>query len=242
MPNPLTLTAADVRAAMGRDEWVVFLPVKPEPEPAYGNPPETHGRKSGEIFVCVDICPDDKLPVFIEHAGPGMSHVMGHDVFAAKHCPLGKPGDEVVGIERIRLVETGDGMLWAGNVDESAPRKVKVEYVADGALSDWLPYPARLEYREVGESMRGWRETSRFRWTVSAVSVVRIQDVGEADAFAYGIQSYVDSTRGRQTDGTARGAFREMWSARYSPEQWQRNVGCWRVGLSTLTPARAGRE
>lgn len=218
-PHSLTLTPADVRAAKGRDERVVFLPVTPEPTSPAVLAPEVMWVRGVPtcIWPCEATLEDGTRP----------------DLFAV--CPLGPIGREVLGKEAwCQKVEDGYFVYNAeGNLDPSC-----FHYKADGYEVLKSDGDGGTEYTKAGRAASPWMSAarmplwaSRFRWTVSAVSVVRIQDVGDTDAFAYGIQSYVDSTRGRQTDGTARGAFREMWSARYSPEQWQRNVWCWRVGL-----------
>lgn len=139
-------------------------------------------------------------------------------------CPYGVPGDRLWVRERMRVIE----------VRSSWTVSIRVRYEADGAESDWLPYPERLKGEPVvGKclSYGGYREASRDTLVVTAVRAERLQDITEEDALAEGIRCIENTcfyggehieygyhatdpyaNRGVQRS-TARDAFRNLWDS-----------------------------
>lgn len=92
--------------------------------------------------------------------------------------PFGAPGDRLWIRERARLIE----------YDEESEH-VRFLYEADGAESDWLPYPRRLAALQIGHCVPNgcYREASRITLEVKRVWCERLQDISEEDALAEGV-------------------------------------------------------
>lgn len=76
------------------------------------------------------------------------------------------------------------------------------------------------------------RWASRITLEVVAVRVERLQDITDKDVFCEGIQQAVDE--GLQGDGSARGAFIELWESINGPDSWPANPWVWVVEFKRL--------
>jgi hypothetical protein len=93
-------------------------------------------------------------------------------------CPYGKPGDRLWVREKQMVI----ARAASGNM-------IRVQYLADGVESGWLPYPMRLKgFPHVGRclSYGGYRESSRITLEVTEVRRQRVQEISGADALAEG--------------------------------------------------------
>lgn len=96
-------------------------------------------------------------------------------------CRYGVAGDRLWIRESMRYIALIPGT--------GRPEKVRVEYCADGAKSDLIPYPKRLRGKpRLGHhlSYGGYREASRITLELVSVRVERLQDISEADVAAEG--------------------------------------------------------
>ena len=132
-------------------------------------------------------------------------------------CPYGEPGD------RLWLAEA-----WCG-----------YEGTRRGYFKADMVYWDHIANKPVGspgepENCR-WRSPIHMpRWAaritleVTAVRVERVQEISDSDAFADGLQAYVDTTRGRTGgDGSARYTYAAMWD-KYNPlHPWKSNPWVW---------------
>lgn len=171
----------------------------------------------------------------------------GHDDRVVK-CPHGKVGDRLWVRERARVIETSDGMSYAGNVADDGPehRRVRIKYEADGFETDWLPYPARLEYVEVGRCIPNgcYREASRIKLEITEVRVERLQAITEEEAIAEGFRSRVSpcfESLGKLPPerDSPRDVFSQVWQAIYGnkPTHWYANPWVWVIGFRRLQAA-----
>jgi hypothetical protein len=97
-----------------------------------------------------------------------------------RNCPYGVPGDRVWVRERMRVAA----------IEHEAGKAVRVQvvYEADGARSDWLPYPERLAPPVMRKCLAygGYREASRIDLEITAVRVERLQAITVPDIEAEG--------------------------------------------------------
>lgn len=151
-----------------------------------------------------------------------------------------QPGDRPWVRERARLIETASGLRVTRTAYGSD--LVRLRYEADGALSDWLPYPARLKLLCVGQCIPNgcYREAARTFLEVTKVRVERLQDISEEDAIAEGIHPLPgqegepgcwwtgDLSAGPSMHArTPLAAFRLLWNSIYGPAAWDRNDWVW---------------
>jgi hypothetical protein len=132
-------------------------------------------------------------------------------------CPFGVPGDRLWVRETARVIEFAD-------LD-----KVRVRYEADGAESDWLPFPERLKRPKVGQCIANGvhREGSRLTLEVTEVRVQRFSDISGEDARAEGCSGGHDSIPGYAFSATPREHFKHVIASIYGPDAW--DSWCWAV-------------
>ncbi len=101
--------------------------------------------------------------------------------------PRWQAGDLCWGREKVRLIEVDDGSSVVGGVGQN---KVRLRYEADGAESDWLPYPDRLAALEVGQCVAYgcYKEAARIWREVVSVRGERLQEISPEDAIREGIE------------------------------------------------------
>lgn len=115
-------------------------------------------------------------------------------------------------------------------------RRIQVRYEADGAVSDWLSYPARLATPKVGKCLAygGPRETSRIDLEVTAIRVERLHDITEEDARAEGVEpdfGNANTCAGRDY----RRSFERLWDLINGERaSWASNPWVWVVGYKLL--------
>lgn len=160
------------------------------------------------------------------------------------HCPYGQPGD------RLRVNESFyfDFMPWAnGGSLKTVPEECRD--------TDLLYYPADATgpgnwccqlipeccCAEVGKPklrparfMPKW--ASRITLEITNVRVERLQEISDRDAFAEGIDSYCRQPLEDRPDGTARGAFRDLWDSINAASGcgWDANPWVWVVEFKRL--------
>lgn len=115
----------------------------------------------------------------IEFPGPSVYGFASE--YQGWRSPFGAPGDRLWVREPARLVESNRHIHQACGGDV-----VRVEYRADGLISDWLPYPERLATLQMGRGLPNgcYREASRLTLEITDVRVERLQDISEEDADA----------------------------------------------------------
>lgn len=236
-PRPLALTQTEARAAHeGRLSCVVRI-VKPQPIPfgksSYGGTrqgwrwkPDTLNRSWND---------DD--------ADPYNKGVLASTALRW-NCPLGHPGGELWVREPIKLIQISGSESWAGNVqDDAMSSKVRVQYLYDGQESEWIPYPARLEYRELGTRLGNcYREASRTTLRLESVAVKRVQDLTEEEAKGTGVESHMDDGvmyYGPFNNGHCDPlfAFKEAFNAQHGPGSFEANCWVWVATVEKVTPA-----
>lgn len=101
--------------------------------------------------------------------------------------PLGAPGNLLWVRERARVVEARTLLTFAYEVDIN---QVQLRYEADGEISEWLDYPARLKTPTIGHCIANgcYREASRITLEVFSAWTVRLGDISEEDARAEGFK------------------------------------------------------
>ncbi len=152
-------------------------------------------------------------------------------------CPHGRPGDRLWVRETARLIETSDGMSYAGNVtdDPENHRSVRLKYEADGAESDWLPYPARLEYLEVGQAVANgcYREAARIHLEITDIRVEQVQSITEAEAELEGAPRAIGQKIHGWTPRVL--GFSELWDSLYLGElSWRANPWVWAISFERV--------
>lgn len=150
----------------------------------------------------------------------------GDDVIRAVSCPYGQPGDRMWVRERARIIEISDGGSIAGNINDTGwCSDVKVRYEADGAISDWISYPSRLSYIEIGNCIANgcYREAARITLEVTNVRVERIQSTTLGDICKEGIAVTPYDFKPVQLGLEI---WQEIWQSIY-PGSWDRNDWVW---------------
>lgn len=156
------------------------------------------------------------------------------DHLCGSHCvksPYGAPGDRLWVREAWRT--TGDG----GRCDDMAPRELQpyqVWYEADGAA------PADECVGKYRPSMFMPRWASRITLEVTGMRVERLQEIGEADAIAEGIEQTSD---GFSVDGgrhfhaaSARMSYASLWDSLNDARgySWDGNPWVWVVEFKRI--------
>lgn len=225
-PKPLNLKSHEVLGILSGRKSQIRRMMKPQPLQILGS-----GKR---------IYKDEGFKKSWAHL-PGMNESL--DPYA--DLPF-RPGDRLYGREKARLMYTSDGSGLAGNVaDDLKSRKVRLKYEADGALSEWLPFPSRLEYLHTGCCLRGgsYYEAARIHLETVNVRVEKLQDISEEDARAEGVireflPSDPDNFQPPNSYGfvsglhpfpqgriypTAKEAYRELYELDHGPGSWAAN-------------------
>jgi hypothetical protein len=151
-------------------------------------------------------------------------------------CPYGVVGDRLWLRERQRVaaVERRGKDTW-----------IHVVYEADGARSDWLPYPDRLAAPVIGKCLAygGPRETSRIDLEITAVRVERLQAITEEDARAEGVTlepcTHPDcgSGQGRCAADSYRATFAVLWDRiNGKRSSWASDPWVWAITFRRIRP------
>lgn len=187
----------------------------------------------------------------VTSSGEGVQQYEASVPFARAHgveyfrerCPYGKPGDRILVRERARIIETSNGLAWAGNVrDDLESQRVRLRYEADQAESDWLPYPSRLAYTQVGHCIANgcYREAARLKLDILGVRLERLKDISDTDAKAEGIgvlplqsesdpSAWYESAPGQNQGRSAVQSFIRLWESLNGKGSWDVNPWLWVV-------------
>jgi len=106
----------------------------------------------------------------------------------AYKSPFGQPGGVLWVREPARVVETSDTGI-TGFAGAGSNNQVNLTYLADGLMSDWLPFPHRLKPVAVGHCIANgcYKEACRIKLRVKRVWVERVQCISAEDAKAEGM-------------------------------------------------------
>ena len=155
------------------------------------------------------------------------NEITNADMLAAG--PLGGPGGRLWVRERQRVI-----VCYIGN---DGSFEIRVRYEADGAESDWLPWPLRLKGQPVVDkclSMGGYRESSRTTLLVKRTWIEQVRDISEEDAIAEGLIVYEGGPLSPLYDHTHRDdlgfdcpvkCFHDLWDSIYAKRGlgWKEN-------------------
>lgn len=120
--------------------------------------------------------------------------------------------------------------------------KVKVRYEADGAESDWLPYPSRLSYIHVGRCIANgcYKEAARIMLEITNIRVERLNDISETDAIAEGIDAklcreyHFKSPVAHILNPAAYHAFAGLWESINGKDSWNANPWVWVIEFKRI--------
>ena len=146
-------------------------------------------------------------------------------------CPFGKPGD------RLLVRESGKVIAVRHSVGGEAAA-LKVQYRADGAVTDWMPLPKRM-----GADLPSWalkfhhvpngvfREASRITLEITDIRCQRLQDISEEDAIAEGVVCPRLGTYGMNHETV----FRDLWDSIANPgAKWDDAPWVWAISFKRV--------
>lgn len=146
-------------------------------------------------------------------------------------CPFGKPGG------RLWVRESGKVIAARHPVGGEAAA-LKVQYRADGAVTDWMPLPKRM-----GADLPSWalkfhhvpngvfREASRITLEITDVRVQRLQGISEEDAIAEGVVCPRLGTYGMNPETV----FRDLWDSIANPgAKWRDDPWVWAISFKLV--------
>lgn len=153
--------------------------------------------------------------------------------------PYGKPGDRLWVREAWRGYETDDAL---------PPREIRrhTPVYFEATKSFFLGYQFKTGKLRPGMFMPRW--ASRITLEVTGVRVERLQEIGENDAMAEGVERVVvgDGWRrycdtalelaGVTPCETARCSYESLWESINGPGSWAANPWVWVVEFKRLTP------
>jgi len=126
-------------------------------------------------------------------------------------CPYGVPGDRL-------WVKEGIVRGYGNDMQMS-------RYAADGLPTADEAWPWQRDHLV---SIHCPRRLSRILLEVSGVRVERLQDIGETDAAAEGVDGM------RDLAPTCRDAYRHLWTDLNGAGSWEANPWVWVVGFKTI--------
>ncbi len=185
---------------------------------------KTQTRRVFKVQPADDFCPEVGLycPTLVDprtgEMFPGKERFGASDLDECHPCPYGQPGD------RLWVRET-----WQDTRSPGEPEnRRQIMYRADDSRSliGWRP------------SIFMPRWASRITLEITGVRAERLQEISDDDAFAEGIQSWVDSGHGMAGGGSARGTYRALWESINGPGSWDANPWAWVVEFRRLKTAK----
>ena len=137
-------------------------------------------------------------------------------------CPYGKPGDRL-------WVKESIIRGYCGDMDMSS-------YAADESPTNADAWPWK---RKTLSSMFCPRGLSRITLEVTGVRVERLQDIGEEDVFAEGIQkdgviACVDLPNGNRCHGIPKAVYESLWESINGSGSWDVNPWVWCISFRRL--------
>jgi hypothetical protein len=146
-------------------------------------------------------------------------------------CPLGEPGARLWVREAWGLHAYGDETDWLrGSVRGLPADSLRAQYNL-ALRADWGPVQEGCHWRP-GIFMPRW--ASRITLEVTEVRVQRLQEIGEDDALAEGVEP--GDAGDADLGGTARGAFHRLWdSINGKRAPWAGNPWVWAVSFRRVS-------
>lgn len=225
--SPILFSAPMIRAIIAGAKWQTRRIIRPQPELAIMDSSSAHALS---VAKEIGIVPDSERPRWRWRGTFAMPwpQALRHD------GPYGMPGD------RLWVRETW-AAVWPGE-DEVPIRECTIEYRADlpvGCQDGPGQWP--VECKKDSDAPK-WRPSIHMpRWAsrivleVTDVCVERLQDIGEIDALAEGVDSY--ECLSGPARPCARSAFAELWNAingKRAP--WMANPWVWAVSFKRVQP------
>lgn len=224
--RPILFSAPMVRAILAGTKTQTRRIVKPQPSNEAAACSRMVSTERGLIYSFHDSrgvpvpwrmdIPEGYIP---SNAGP-FRHI--------GHCPYGVPGD------RLWVRETWGVAFGVGCAG--------IAYRADNVGDEWDVNLDELQHGHWRPSIHMPREHSRITLEITDVHVHRLQEISDVEAFAEGIQSFVDSNRSASGDGTARGAFKALWQSINGDGSWNANPWVWALTFKRITSAPSPAE
>ena len=149
-------------------------------------------------------------------------------------CPYGKVGDRLWVRERQKVIDIDSELILPG---KWAYRKIRVQYLADGAKSTWIDYPERLKgVPVIGKclSYGGFRESSRINLEITGIRVERLQDITYKDMISEGWPDNHKYSR-FTIEGRVNQWFQELWESINGSGSWDVNPWVWVVVFRRIT-------
>lgn len=157
----------------------------------------------------------------------------------AIRCPFGVPGDLLWLRESARVLNV------RANGDD---RTVRLRYEADGAESDWLPFPLRLKLPSLGQCIANGvhREGARTLLRVTAVRCERLQAITEEEARAEGVRPFFErfpsigrdqrlTTGELAAEAPYRAGFAVLWDELGGSATWKGNPWVWAIAYEVVS-------
>jgi hypothetical protein len=171
-----------------------------------------------------------------EKETPGYAYVeLESGALVGLPCPYGKPGDLLWVRERMRVIEIMD--------HGSCVIAIRVRYEADGAESNFISYPDRLDGTPVvGKCLAygGYREASRITLENTDVRIERVQEISDADVRAEGVHERdIAAWKNWLHKNDCHGqAFSKLWDSINAKRGygWDKNPWVWVIEFKRLTP------
>lgn len=134
----------------------------------------------------------------------------GHAVwFANASC---RAGDRLYVRESLRFDEAGGVRAWTYQAD-GTPLDLRAPAACEWAAGRMKSVPAH--------AMPRW--ASRLTLAVTAVRIVRLQDISEDDSIAEGVQAVPVADIPRPAAWSAKTDFAAIWNSLHGPEAWAAN-------------------
>ena len=154
-------------------------------------------------------------------------------------CPYGAPGDRLW-VRETHAIVPRTAYAHSEGVQQAIRHDDPLDHDAAIFREGWTRSQSGFSWRP---SIHMPRWASRITLEVTDVRVERLQDIGEADALAEGIQRYsgplrwvryIDALTGDAKHNTPRDAFRSLWESINGSSSWDANPWIWAIEFRRL--------